>query len=80
MLPDYDAFNFDHIEFFKSHFAGNAIFRNRWKNDDTKALVELVLQAEMTELLGHEKQEAITNSTGNTRNGKRSKTALRMSA
>lgn len=29
MLPDYDAFNFDHIEFFKSHFAGNAIFRNR---------------------------------------------------
>lgn len=40
----------------------------------TKALVERALEAEMTEHLGHAKHEAVTNSNGNTRNGKSRKT------
>lgn len=36
----------------------------------TKALVERALQAEMAEHLGHDKHEAITNGSGNARNGK----------
>lgn len=40
----------------------------------TKALVERALQAEMAEHLGHDKHEAVTNSTGNARNGKSRKT------
>ena len=40
----------------------------------TKALVERALQAEMTEHLGHDKHETVTNSTGNARNGKSRKT------
>jgi putative transposase len=40
----------------------------------TKALVELALEAEMTEHLGHDKHEAVSNLTGNTRNGKSRKT------
>jgi putative transposase len=40
----------------------------------TKALVERALQAEMAEHLGHDKHELLTNSTGNTRNGKIRKT------
>lgn len=39
----------------------------------TKALVERALQAEMTEHLGHSKNELITNEAGNTRNGKSQK-------
>ena len=40
----------------------------------TKALVERALQAEMTEHLGHDKHAAVSNSTGNARNGKSRKT------
>lgn len=40
----------------------------------TKALVERALQAEMTEHLGHDKHETVTNPTGNARNGKSRKT------
>ncbi|MEI2767570.1 MAG: IS256 family transposase [Nitrosomonas sp.] len=40
----------------------------------TKALVERALQAEMTEHLGHDKHETVTNATGNARNGKSRKT------
>jgi putative transposase len=40
----------------------------------TKALVERALQAEMTEHLGHGKNELVANETGNTRNGKSKKT------
>ncbi len=40
----------------------------------TKALVERALQAEMEAHLGHAKNEAVTNSAGNARNGKSSKT------
>lgn len=40
----------------------------------TKALVERALEAEMTDHLGHGKHEAVSNSTGNTRNGKSRKT------
>jgi putative transposase len=40
----------------------------------TKALVERALEAEMTEHLGHGKHEAVSNPTGNTRNGKSRKT------
>ncbi|MEI8570979.1 IS256 family transposase [Methylomonas sp. LW13] len=36
----------------------------------TKALVERALEAEMTEHLGHAKHEAVTNPSGNARNGK----------
>lgn len=36
----------------------------------TKALVERTLEAEMTEHLGHAKHEAVTNPSGNARNGK----------
>ena len=36
----------------------------------TKVLVERALQAEMTENLGHGKHAAVSNSTGNARNGK----------
>jgi len=35
----------------------------------TKALVELMLEAEMTEHLGHDKHEIITNIPGNAHNG-----------
>ena len=35
----------------------------------TKALVERALEAEMAEHLGHGKNGAVTNPTGNTRNG-----------
>ena len=40
----------------------------------TKALVERALQAEMTEHLGHKKNAAVSNGTGNARNGKSRKT------
>ena len=40
----------------------------------TKALVERALDAEMEAHLGHAKNEAVTNPTGNTRNGKSRKT------
>lgn len=40
----------------------------------TKALVERALQAEITEHLGHDKHETVTNPTGNARNGKSHKT------
>ena len=35
----------------------------------TKAVLERALQAEMAEHLGHGKHEAVSNATGNTRNG-----------
>jgi putative transposase len=40
----------------------------------TKALVERALQAEMTDHLGHSKNQLVTNDAGNTRNGKSKKT------
>jgi len=40
----------------------------------TKALVERALEAEMAAHLGHAKSGPVTNTTGNTRNGKSSKT------
>jgi len=40
----------------------------------TKALVERVLEAEMSQHLGHARNEAVYNITGNTRNGKSKKT------
>lgn len=40
----------------------------------TKMLVERALEAEMTEHLGHDKSEAVTNLTGNARNGHSAKT------
>jgi len=40
----------------------------------TKAVIERVLQAEMTAHLGHGKHESVNNTSGNTRNGKSSKT------
>jgi putative transposase len=40
----------------------------------TKAVLQRALQAEMTEHLGHEKNAAVANKSGNTRNGKSSKT------
>jgi len=39
----------------------------------TKALVERALDAEMEAHLGHAKNDTVTNSSGNTRNGKSSK-------
>jgi len=40
----------------------------------TKLLVERALDAELTEHLGHERNEAVANPSGNTRNGKSRKT------
>ena len=40
----------------------------------TNLLVERVLDAELTEHLGHERHEAVFNAVGNTRNGKSKKT------
>ena len=40
----------------------------------TKLLVERALDAELTEHLGHERNEAVANASGNTRNGKSKKT------
>ena len=40
----------------------------------TKLLVERALDAELTEHLGHERNEAVSNPVGNTRNGKSKKT------
>ena len=40
----------------------------------TKMIVERALEAEMTEHLGHGTNGAVTNSTGNTRNGHSAKT------
>jgi putative transposase len=40
----------------------------------TKMLVERALETEMSEHLGHSKSEAVTNATGNTRNGHSAKT------
>jgi len=40
----------------------------------TKKLVERGLEAEMSEHLGHARHDAVTNATGNTRNGTSSKT------
>ena len=40
----------------------------------TKLLVERALDAELTEHLGHERHEAVSNAVGNTRNGKSKKT------
>ncbi|TLS65087.1 IS256 family transposase, partial [Mariprofundus erugo] len=39
----------------------------------TKALVERALEAEMEHHLGHARHDAVTNSTGNARNGRSSK-------
>ena len=40
----------------------------------TKALVERALQAEMTDHLGHSKNQLVANEAGNTRNGRSKKT------
>ena len=40
----------------------------------TKVLVELALQAEMSEYLDHDKHGPFSNATGNNRNGKSRKT------
>lgn len=40
----------------------------------TKALVERALQAEMTDHLGHGKNQLVANEAGNTRNGRSRKT------
>jgi len=40
----------------------------------TKALVERALQAEMTDHLGHSKNQLVANEAGNTRNGRSQKT------
>jgi putative transposase len=40
----------------------------------TKLLVERALEAEMTEYLGHDKYEAVSNAAGNARNGHSGKT------
>ena len=40
----------------------------------TKALLERALQVEMTEHSGQDKHEAVSDSTGNARNGKSNKT------
>lgn len=40
----------------------------------TKALVERALKAEMSEHLGHDKHEPVSNATDNARNGKSHKT------
>ena len=40
----------------------------------TKALVERALQAELTDPLGHGKNELVANEAGNTRNGRSKKT------
>ena len=40
----------------------------------TKALVERALQAELTDHLGHGKNQLVANETGNTRNGRNKKT------
>ena len=40
----------------------------------TKALVERALQAELTEHLGHGKNQLVANEAGNTRNGRSKKT------
>jgi putative transposase len=40
----------------------------------TKLLVEKALDAELTEHLGHDRHEAVANTSGNTRNGKSKKT------
>ena len=40
----------------------------------TKKIIERALQAEMTEHLGHGKNESVKNTAGNTRNGYSSKT------
>lgn len=45
-----------------------------FSNNSTLALVERALQAEMAEHLGHDRHEAVTNSSGNARNGKSRKT------
>ena len=39
----------------------------------TKALIERALQAEMSDLLGHDKNAAVSNASGNTRNSKSKK-------
>ena len=46
----------------------------------TKLLVERALDAELTEHLGHERNEAVANPAGNTRNGKSKKTLKGSSA
>lgn len=43
---------------------------NRLLKQLTKALVERVLQAEITEHLGHDKHETVTHPPGNGKNGK----------
>ena len=40
----------------------------------TKLLVERALEADLTEHLGHDQHEAVTNTAGNARNGRRGKT------
>ena len=40
----------------------------------TKALVERALQAELTDHLGHDKNQLVANEAGNTRNGPSQKT------
>lgn len=39
----------------------------------TKLLLERALDAELTEHLGHERNDTVTNPSGNTRNGKSKK-------
>ena len=40
----------------------------------TKALVERAVQAELTDHLGHDKNQLVANKAGNTRNGRSQKT------
>jgi transposase-like protein len=52
----------------------NLIGENGLLKQLTKMLVERALETEMSEHLGHGKSEAVTNATGNTRNGHSAKT------
>jgi putative transposase len=63
----------------------DALLENHTKPDDligqngllkqlTKALVERALQAEMTDHLGHSKNQLVANEAGNARNGRSQKT------
>jgi putative transposase len=50
------------------------IGQNRLLKQLTKALVERALQAELTDHLGHGKNQLVANEAGNTRNGRSQKT------
>src|SRR5258707_5941895 len=49
-------------------------FQNGLLKQLTKTLVERALETEMSEHLGHDRSEAVTNATDNTRNGHSAKT------